>query len=123
MCTGRYNPHSHSHKRNLYSRSIGGGSVHKSLLAIHEVVMGLYLLVKPFLKAGFHRLCFGFIANNNEVIAACMTNEIGCSTDLIHHFTDQHGSEAQYIIAGHETIDILERLKVVDPRIEQSPAL
>ena len=52
-----------------------------------------------------------------------MADEIIAGTELVHDFGNQHGREAQHIVAGYKAVDILERLQVVDAHIEQRPVL
>src|SRR5215216_2816653 len=123
MNTGRYHANGHGHEWDLDGRTIRVGSVYKSLLAVDEVVVGQNLLVEPLLETRFDGLGFGFIRNDDEVIAARVPDKIGCGPKLVDHLADHHRREAQNIIACHKPIYILERIEVVDACIEQGPAL
>ncbi len=82
-----------------------------------------HFVIESFLKARFHGLGLFVGCDNDEIVPTGMTHKIGCSSDLIHNLTDQHGSKSNDIIAGHKPVNILKGLKVVNPCIEQRPTL
>jgi hypothetical protein len=50
-----------------------------------------------------------FGGDDDEVITAGVTDKIIWRAQFIHHFADQHGSEAQHIVGGDKPINIFEK--------------